>query len=80
MSKNQKFFDLETVQQATDFFNNWVVKVEQSQNTRLIKVAKTFEKHLQGLLNYTKHRVSKAMAECINTVIQQINVEVVSPH
>ena len=68
----KKFFDSETVQQATDFFNNWVAKVEKSQNARLIKVAKTFEKHLQGLLDYTKHRVSNAMAECINTAIQQI--------
>ena len=68
----KKFFDSKTIQQATDFFNNWVAKVEDSQNTRLLKVAKTFEKHLQGLLDYTKHRVSNAMAECINMAIQQV--------
>jgi len=68
----KKFFNAETVQQATDFFNNWTEKVQQSQNTRLLKVAKTFEKHWQGLLDYTKHRVSNAMAECINMAIQQV--------
>lgn len=68
----KKFFDAKTVEQATDFFNDWVAKVEQSQNTRLINVAKTFERHLQGLLDYTKHRVSNAMAECINIAVQQI--------
>ncbi len=68
----KQFFDSKTVQQATDFFNNWVAKVKQSQNARLLNVAKTFENHLQGLLDYTKHRVSNAMAECMNMAIQQI--------
>jgi len=66
------FFKSQTIQQATDFFNDWSHKVDQSKNTWLLKVAKTFEKHLQGLLDYTKHRVSNAMAECINTAIQQV--------
>ncbi len=66
------FFKSQTIQQATDFFNEWSQKVEQSKNARLLKVAKTFEKHLQGLLDYTKHRASNAMAECINTAIQQV--------
>ena len=66
------FFKSQTIQQATDFFNQWSTKIEQSKNTWLLKVAKTFEKHLQGLLDYTKHRTSNAMAECINMAIQQV--------
>lgn len=66
------FFKSQTIQQATDFFNQWSAKIEQSKNTWLLKVAKTFEKHLQGLLDYTKHRASNAMAECINMAIQQV--------
>jgi len=68
----KKFFDTKTVQQATDFFNDWSKKVEQSENKRLISVAKTFKNHLKGLVDYTKHQVSNAMAECINTAIQQV--------
>lgn len=66
------FFEAETVQQATDFFNCWVEKVKKSENTRLVKVANTFEKHFQGLIDYIKHKVSNAMAECMNMAIQQV--------
>lgn len=68
----KKFFDTKTVQQATDFFNDWSKKVEQSENKRLLSVVKTFKNHLKGLVDYTKHQVSNAMAECINTAIQQV--------
>jgi len=68
----KKFFDTNTEQDATDFFNNWVKSIQTIENAPLLKVAKTFQNHLQGLLDYTKHRVSNAMAECINMSIQQI--------
>lgn len=68
----KKFFATGTLQKATDFFNSWSENVEQSGNKPLLKVTKTFEKHLQGLLDYIKHRVSNAMAESINTAIQQV--------
>lgn len=66
------FFESTTVQQATNFFNHWVEKVKQSENTRLLKVANTFKKHLQGLTDYINHKVSNAMAECMNMAIQQV--------
>jgi transposase len=68
----KKFFEMKTVQKANDFFNDWVKSIEQIQNAPLLKVVKTFENHLQGLLDYIKHRVSNAMAECINMSIQQV--------
>lgn len=68
----KNFFDSNTEQEATDFFNNWIKSIEEINNTPLLKVAKTFKNHLQGLLDYTKHRVSNAMAECINMTIQQV--------
>jgi len=68
----KKFFEMETVQQATDFFNNWYESIKQIDNKPFLKVAKTFENHLQCLLTYIKHRVSNAMAESINTAIQQL--------
>lgn len=68
----KKFFKMQTVQQATDFFDKWVKRIELIDNKPLLKVVKTFENHLEGLLTYIKHRVSNAMAESINTSIQQI--------
>ncbi len=59
-------------QEAIDFFNNQVKNIETIKNISLLKVAKTFKNHLQGLIDYTKHRVSNTMAECINMTIQQI--------
>lgn len=68
----KKFFDTNTEKEATDFFNKWVKSIEAIKNVPLLKVVKTFKNHLQGLLDYTKHRVSNAMAECMNMTIQQV--------
>jgi len=68
----KKFFAANTVEQANEFFNNWIQSVKEIDNKPLLKVTKTFEKHLQGLLDYVKHRVSNAMAESINMAVQQI--------
>ena len=68
----KKFFLTRTEKEANSFFNKWVQSIEELNNTHLLKVAKTFKNHLQGLLDYTKHQVSNAMAECINTTIQQV--------
>lgn len=68
----KNFFQTQNEQEAKAFYADWVEKVKEINNTHLLKVVKTFDNHLQGLLDYTKHRVSNAMAECINTTIQQI--------
>ncbi|MFK7936424.1 MAG: ISL3 family transposase [Saprospiraceae bacterium] len=68
----KKFFDTKDEQEATNFFNNWVKSVEAIDNKSLLKVVKTFKNHLQGLIDYTKHRVTNAMAESVNTAIQQV--------
>ena len=68
----KQFFSAQTVQDATLFFNKWFDKVSDSQNTQLIKVAKMFKNHFQGLINYTTHRISNAIAESLNSRIQQL--------
>lgn len=68
----KNFFQTKDEQEAKAFYADWVKKAKEINNTQLLKVVKTFDNHLQGLLDYTKHRVSNAMAECINTTIQQI--------
>jgi transposase len=69
------FFDSLTIESATQFFNQWYQKVQKSQNAQLIKVAKMFEKHRTNIFNYIKHRVTNAIAEGLNSRIQQLKAK-----
>ena len=69
------FFTCTSVEEAGDFFNQWMNQVEQTGLTPLKKAAYTLERHLQGLLNYIEHPVSNAIAESANMLIQQIKVK-----
>lgn len=71
----KKFFDCTTDKSATQFFKDWHQSVKDSQNAQLIKVAKMFEKHFDGILSYIKHRVTNAIAEGLNSRIQQIKAK-----
>lgn len=71
----KNFFDCQTRESATQFFKDWHQKVQKSQNTHLIKVAKMFEKHFTGILSYIKHRVTNAIAEGLNSRIQQLKAK-----
>jgi len=66
------FFDCKDKKEATVFFNDWYQEVEKSEITPLIKEAKMLKKNLPRLLTYFKNRVTNAMAECKNAMIQQI--------
>lgn len=69
------FFDCPTSQAATLFFKDWYEKVKKSNNAQLIKVAKMFDKHFTGILNYIKHHVTNAIAEGLNSRIQQLKAK-----
>lgn len=71
----KRFFDCETAESATEFFKDWHQSVLNSQNTQLIKVATMFEKHFTGILSYIKHRVTNAIAEGLNSRIQQLKAK-----
>jgi transposase len=71
----KKFFDCPTAESATQFFKDWHQNVLKSQNTQLIKVATMFEKHFTGILSYIKHRVTNAIAEGLNSRIQQLKAK-----
>lgn len=68
----KSFFDCKDQKQATTFFQNWQQQVEQTQLAPLLKVAKMIKSHLDRLLTYFDNRVTNAMAECKNSLIQQI--------
>lgn len=71
----KKFFDCPTAESATQFFKDWHQNVLKSQNTQLIKVATMFEKHFTGILSYIKHHVTNAIAEGLNSRIQQLKAK-----
>jgi transposase len=69
------FFNCSTIESATQFFKEWHDKVQKSQNSQLIKVATMFEKHFTGILSYIKHQVTNAIAEGLNSRIQQLKAK-----
>ena len=71
----KKFFKAKNETEATDFFNGWMEKVLESENKPMMSVAKTFKNNWKGLISYHKHRVSNAMAECINSAVQQVKMK-----
>jgi transposase len=73
MKENFKgFFESTTVEDARAFFNEWFNNVHASAIAPMKKVAVMLQKHLQGLLNYVKHHITNAVAECLNALIQEI--------
>ena len=71
----KSFFDMSTIEQATTFFDNWFDDVVSSQNLHLIKVANMFKSHWLGIKNYIQHRITNAVAESLNSRIQQLKVK-----
>jgi len=62
-------FDSET---ATTTFNGWYNWATHSRLRPMIKVAKMFKRHFDGLINYITHRITNAVREGFNSRIQSI--------
>jgi len=57
---------------AREFFTKWKKRAVRSRLPVFIKLAKSLEASLPELLNYFTHRISNAMSEGFNSVIQQL--------
>jgi len=57
---------------AARFFDKWYTQVEETKLKPLIKAAKTLKNHLEGLLTYCEHKITNAVAEGLNAVVQTI--------
>jgi transposase len=68
----QEFFLCTDIAQGQAFFENWYAGAIALGNRYLTKVADMLQGHLDGLLNYLKHRVNNATAEGLNSQIQHI--------
>jgi transposase len=54
------------------FFKKWRNRAVRSRLVPFVKLAKSLEKSLPELLNYFEHRISNAMTEGFNSIIQQL--------
>lgn len=68
----RSFFMCPTVEAGQIFFTQWHEEAVALGNTHLTKVANMLKRHLAGLIAYLRHRVTNAMAESLNSRIQQI--------
>lgn len=68
----KEFFACIDIAQGKAFFDNWFQSAIELGNTHLTKVANMFHDHLEGLLNYIKHRTNNATAEGLNGRIQHV--------
>lgn len=57
---------------ALKFYKKWYGWATRSKLDPIIKVAKTINNHLEGLLSYFNHRITNAVAEGLNSKIQVI--------
>lgn len=66
------FWDYRYAASAANYFDSWATRTMRSRLEPMKDVAKMLRRHRQGLLNYTKHRITNAAAEGFNSIIQTI--------
>jgi len=57
---------------AQEFFDHWYAWGVRCRLTPMVKVAKMLKRHLPNLLSYFRHRITNAMSEGFNSVIQAL--------
>lgn len=66
------FWEYTYMKSALTFFRKWYFWATHSRLRPVITVAKMLMRHLGNILTYLKHRITNAVAEGINSKIQQI--------
>ena len=67
-----KFWAYNYKTSARKFFKRWYFWATHSRLKPIIEVAKMIKEHLSNILTYLKHRITNAVAEGLNSKIQQI--------
>ncbi|HDZ02105.1 MAG TPA: ISL3 family transposase, partial [Nitrospirae bacterium] len=57
---------------ARNFFRKWYWWATHSRLKPIANVSKMIKRHLENILTYLKHRITNAVAEGLNSKIQQI--------
>jgi len=68
----RKFWDYEYVGSARKYFEWWYGWAVRSRLKPIVEVAKMLKRHLEGLLNFVRHKVTNAMTEGFNSKIQHL--------
>jgi transposase len=66
------FWELDSADEGAKFLLNWIHDARLTCIQPLVKLAKTLESHLYGLLTYFKHRITNGIAEGINNKIKTL--------
>ncbi len=66
------FWELDSADEGAKFLLNWIHDARVTCIRPLVKLAKTLESHLYGLLTYFKHRITNGSAEGINNKIKTL--------
>ena len=64
------FWEQKSLRHGFIFLNNWIDDARATGIKKLQKLADTLDRHMMGLLNYFKHRITNAKAEGINNKIK----------
>lgn len=64
------FYEIENQEEAEGFLNYWCDIATESKIFPFIKFVNTIKKHYQGVVNWTKYKLSNGVLEGINTKIQ----------
>ena len=65
-----QFRDYRYAASARKFFDRWYFWATHSRLGPIVDAARTLKRHLPGLLAYTRHRITNAVAEATNATIQ----------
>lgn len=68
----RKFWDYEYVGSARKYFAWWYGWAVRSRLKPIVEVAKMLKRHLEGMLNFVRHKVTNAMTEGFNSKIQHL--------
>ena len=68
----RKFWDYAYAGSARKYFEWWYGWAVRSRLKPIVEVAKRLKRHLEGLLNYVRHKVTNAMAEGFNSRVQHL--------
>jgi transposase len=68
----RKFWEYEYAGSARKYFEWWYGWAVRSRLKPIVEVAKRLKRHLEGLLNYVRHKVTNAMTEGFNSKVQHL--------
>lgn len=66
----REFWNFDNRRDAQQFFDAWLISVEEVAAPPLSKVAKMLERHMTRILNYFDNRISNGVSEGLNSKIQ----------